>query len=134
MLNCRRRKLQFHHVMVAYLQRRHYKPVGRPMRACHPRDLLDQVTALCRFRGVEPTIYARALLARGRAAFDELRQGIRDIEFLANPTSGELTIGYPESMARVVLPTMIERFFSACGVATPQAADVIFSFRCRTIP
>jgi hypothetical protein len=55
-LNCRRRKLRFHPVMVAYLQRRHYNPVGRPLRACHPRDLLDQVTALCRYRGVEPVI------------------------------------------------------------------------------
>ena len=26
------------------------------MRACHPRDLLDQVTALCRYRGIEPVI------------------------------------------------------------------------------
>ena len=39
-------------------------------------------------RGVEPTVYARALLVRGRSAFDELRQGIRDIEFLADPTAG----------------------------------------------
>src|SRR3954466_4729967 len=39
-------------------------------------------------RGVEPTVYARALLARGQAAFDELRQGIRDIGFLADPTTG----------------------------------------------
>src|SRR5690606_7674100 len=29
-------------------------------------------------RGVEPTIYAAALLKRGHAAFDELRQGIKD--------------------------------------------------------
>ena len=28
-LNCRRRNLRFHQVMVAYLQRRHYNPVGR---------------------------------------------------------------------------------------------------------
>jgi hypothetical protein len=55
-LNCRRRKLRFHSVMVAYLQRRHYAPVGRALRACHPRDLLDQVTALCRYRGVEPIL------------------------------------------------------------------------------
>src|SRR3954463_11841784 len=61
-------------------------------------------------RGVEPTLYARALLARGRAAFDELRQGIRDIEFLANPTAGELTIAYPESLSLTVLPQIIERF------------------------
>ena len=33
--------------------------------------------------GVEPTVYGRALLKRGVAAFDELKQGIRDIEFLA---------------------------------------------------
>ncbi len=61
-------------------------------------------------RGVEPTIYARALLARGRVAFDELRQGIRDIEFLADPTTGVLTIGYRESMAVTILPQLIERF------------------------
>jgi len=67
-MNCRRRKLQFHHVMVAYLHRRHYKPVGRPMRACHPRDLLDQVTALCRFRGIEPTI-SRELLDDACSAY-----------------------------------------------------------------
>jgi hypothetical protein len=55
-LNCRRRNLRFHQVLVAYLQRRHYRPAGRPLRACHPRDLLDQVTALCRYRGIEPII------------------------------------------------------------------------------
>ena len=55
-MNCRRRSLRFHQVMVAYLQRRHYRPEGRPLRACHPRDLLDQVTALCRYRGIEPVI------------------------------------------------------------------------------
>ena len=55
-LNCRNRRLGFHKVMISYLQRRHYKPLGRPLRACHPRDLLDQVTALCRYRGIEPTI------------------------------------------------------------------------------
>ena len=31
-LNCRRRNLRFHQVMVAYLQRRHYGPAARPLR------------------------------------------------------------------------------------------------------
>src|SRR5262245_36125343 len=44
-------------------------------------------------QGVEPTKYGRALLKRSLAAFDELKQGIRDIEFLADPTKGELKIG-----------------------------------------
>jgi hypothetical protein len=34
----------------------HYDPVSRPFRACHPRDLLDQIIALCRYRAIEPTI------------------------------------------------------------------------------
>ena len=67
-LNCRRRNLRFHQVMVAYLQRRHYNPVGRAMRACHPRDLLDQVTALCRYRGIEPAI-TRELLDAACASY-----------------------------------------------------------------
>jgi SpoVK/Ycf46/Vps4 family AAA+-type ATPase len=67
-LNCQRRQLPFHHVMVAYLQRRHYKPAQRPFRACHPRDLLDQVTALCRYRGISPVI-TRELLDRACAAY-----------------------------------------------------------------
>ena len=67
--------------------------------------LVDRTT-----RGVEPTVYAHALLARGRAAFDELRQGIRDVEFLANPSAGEVTIAYPESLSVTVLPQIVERF------------------------
>src|SRR4051795_10596662 len=39
--------------------------------------------------GVEPTIYGDALLKSGVAAFDDLRQGIRNIEFLSDPTKGE---------------------------------------------
>jgi DNA-binding transcriptional LysR family regulator len=61
-------------------------------------------------KGVELTIYGRALLARGRAAFDELKQGIRDIEFLSDPTAGELKIGCPGSVAAGILPAAIEGF------------------------
>ncbi len=67
-LNCRKRNLRFHQVMVAYLTRRHYAPARRPLRACHPRDLLDQVIALCRYRGTEPTI-TRELLDAACASY-----------------------------------------------------------------
>jgi hypothetical protein len=67
-LNCRRRQLKFHQVMVAYLQRRHYRPLQRSMRACHPRDLLDQVAALCRYRGIDPAI-TRELLDAACASY-----------------------------------------------------------------
>ena len=68
-MNCRRRRLPFHKVMVAYLQRRHYLPNNRPLRACQPRDILDQVTALCRYRGQEPSITRELLDAACRAYF-----------------------------------------------------------------
>ena len=66
---CERRGMPFHKVMIAYLQRRHYLPHRRPLRACHPRDLLDQVTALCRYRGIEPAITREMLDAACSAYF-----------------------------------------------------------------
>jgi DNA-binding transcriptional LysR family regulator len=61
-------------------------------------------------QGVLTTLYGEALLKRGEAAFDELRQGIRDIEFLADPTAGELKIGCSDSIIATILPPMIEHF------------------------
>lgn len=60
-------------------------------------------------QGIEPTIYAHALLKRSRVAFDELKQGIRDIEYLSDPTVGELRIGCPESISSSILPAIIHR-------------------------
>ena len=57
-------------------------------------------------RGVTPTIYGAALLKGGAAAFDDLRQTIRQIEFLANPTAGEVRIGCPETVAALIAPVV----------------------------
>src|SRR5690242_13883182 len=50
-------------------------------------------------QGVAPTIYAEALLKRGHVVFDELRQGVKDIEFLADPTKGEVRVACPELLS-----------------------------------
>jgi DNA-binding transcriptional LysR family regulator len=60
-------------------------------------------------RGVMLTAYGRILLNRGRAAFDELKQGISEIEFLSEPESGEVKFGCPEGLAPI-LPPIIESF------------------------
>ena len=49
-------------------------------------------------QGVEPTPYGRALLKRSIAIFDDLRTGVDEIKFLADPTSGELRIGSTEPL------------------------------------
>jgi DNA-binding transcriptional LysR family regulator len=61
-------------------------------------------------RGVELTIYGAALMRRGQAAFDELRLGVKDIEFLTNPEVGELWVGGSEATSAGLLPPVIERF------------------------
>ena len=60
-------------------------------------------------RGIEPTIYARALLTRGRVVFDELAQAINDIESLADPAKGEVRIGCAESFSAGLTPAIIQR-------------------------
>jgi DNA-binding transcriptional LysR family regulator len=41
--------------------------------------------------------------------FDELREGIRDIEFLSNPTEGEIRVACPELLSAGLLPATIDR-------------------------
>jgi len=60
-------------------------------------------------QGIEPTIYANALLKRGHAVFDELKQGIKDIEFLSDPAAGEVRIASPEFLGTWLLPAVIDR-------------------------
>lgn len=62
-------------------------------------------------RGVTCTMYGRALLKRGLIAFDELKQGIRDIEYLSDPRIGEVRIGCVESIASAILPPVIHKFY-----------------------
>ena len=61
-------------------------------------------------RGVEATVYGDALLKHGKAAFDDLRQGIQEIEFLKDPGVGHIRIGAPESIASGVLPVIMREF------------------------
>jgi DNA-binding transcriptional LysR family regulator len=60
-------------------------------------------------RGVEPTIYARVLLDRGLIAFDELRQAIKHIEHLADPSKGEVRIGSSNVLAENFVASVVDR-------------------------
>src|SRR6266852_569153 len=62
-------------------------------------------------QGVEPTLYGRALLKWAIAVFDDLRQGVKEIEFLADPNAGELRIGCTETMAAGFVSAVIGRLF-----------------------
>jgi DNA-binding transcriptional LysR family regulator len=61
-------------------------------------------------QGVELTAYGQALLNCGVTVFDEMRQGLKQIELLADPASGDLRIGSPEITMAGFLPPIVERF------------------------
>src|SRR6185437_4948476 len=60
-------------------------------------------------RGVVPTPYALALDKRSVAIFNDLRQGIEDIDFLADPTKGEIRIGTTEPVMAAIIAPIIDK-------------------------
>jgi DNA-binding transcriptional LysR family regulator len=60
-------------------------------------------------QGVKPTEYGRALLDGGAAIFDELRQAVKKIEFLADPTTGEVRIGCSAFLATSFVFAAVDR-------------------------
>jgi DNA-binding transcriptional LysR family regulator len=60
-------------------------------------------------QGVVPTAYGRALLDGGVAVFDELHQAVKNIEFLSDPTAGEVRIGSIIPLAASFVSAVIDR-------------------------
>ena len=60
-------------------------------------------------RGVEPTPHGLALVKRGTAVFDELRHGVEDLDFLSDPTVGEIRIGCPELVASAIVCPVLDQ-------------------------
>jgi DNA-binding transcriptional LysR family regulator len=61
-------------------------------------------------QGVELTAYGRVLLNCGNIVFDEMRQGLRQIQFLTNPDSGDLRVGFPEVEIAGIIPSITGSF------------------------
>jgi len=61
-------------------------------------------------RGVALTPFGEALLKCGTNVFDDMRHGLKEIEFLADPTSGKLAVGGPEIVMAGILPAISESF------------------------
>jgi DNA-binding transcriptional LysR family regulator len=75
-------------------------------------------------QGVETTMYGRSLLTHAGVAFDEIRQAIREIDFLANPNVGEVRVGCPESLTAAIIPPVIERLFRRHPGIVPTISEV----------
>jgi DNA-binding transcriptional LysR family regulator len=60
-------------------------------------------------QGVDPTKYGRALVDCGLAVFDDLRQGVKNLEFLADPTAGEVRVGSIPPLAASFVSVVVDR-------------------------
>jgi DNA-binding transcriptional LysR family regulator len=60
-------------------------------------------------RGVEPTIYGRALLDRGLNAFDELKQAVKQINFLTDPRAGDVRVGSSVIIGSTLVTAIVDR-------------------------
>lgn len=77
---CETRGVPYHNEALKYLIRGHYLPQRRKFRACHPRDLVDQIVDIARFSGLRPQLsreliddaaesyFVRSLDSNGNAA------------------------------------------------------------------
>jgi DNA-binding transcriptional LysR family regulator len=60
-------------------------------------------------RGITPTPYGLALKRRSVAIFNDLRQGVQDIDFLSDPTTGEIRIGATDPISVAIVSPCIDR-------------------------
>jgi DNA-binding transcriptional LysR family regulator len=114
----RRMKLQDLHVLMTVVQAGSMKKAAALLNTSQPAisrsiaelehtigvRLLDRNT-----QGIEPTEYGRAMLMHGVAAFDELKQGVKNIELLADPGAGDVRIGSSPYIAEVFVSAVIKR-------------------------
>src|SRR5262245_46193021 len=75
-------------------------------------------------KGIEPTIYATALLKRGDVIFDELRESLKDIRALAESSSGEIRIACTEFLAAGLITDAIDGFWRRHPDTLCRVADV----------
>jgi SpoVK/Ycf46/Vps4 family AAA+-type ATPase len=65
---CHARKIAFDDEGVAYLLREYYIKPGKPLRACHPRDIADEIMDIARFENVTPRL-TKELIDRACKAY-----------------------------------------------------------------
>jgi DNA-binding transcriptional LysR family regulator len=114
----RRMKLQDLHVLLTVVQAGTMGKAAERLNTSQPnisRSISELehalgVRLLDRHRqGIEPTEFGRALLDGGFAVFDELRQTVKNIEFLADPAAGEVRIGSIIPLAAGFISSVVDR-------------------------
>ena len=114
----RRLKLSDLHILLAVADAGSMAKAARVLSVSHPvvsraitglEHALDARLLERGSNGVVPTPHGRALISRSVAAFDELRQAVKDLEFLADPTVGEVRIGSTVPLSSSFVSAVVEK-------------------------
>jgi hypothetical protein len=68
-LMCRVRNVAFHEGGLNYMLDKWWTPLDRPLRMCQPRDILDQMIAIAKYKQVEPDLANAELIDRACATY-----------------------------------------------------------------
>ena len=61
-------------------------------------------------QGVELTAHGEVLLRCGINVFDEMQQGLRSLEHLSNPNTGEVRLGCTDIILHSLVPPIVRKF------------------------
>jgi len=137
----RRLKLRDLHVLLAVVQTGSMAKAADRLAVSHPVvsktiSELEHIVGKRLFdrsvRGVAPTIYGQALAQCASTVFDDMRQAVRQIEFLADPTVGELRFACPEAIAAGFIQAVANRFmrrYPKVALDVVQTATVTARYR-----
>jgi DNA-binding transcriptional LysR family regulator len=118
----RRIKLRDLHVLMAVADTGSMAKAAARLRISHPAisKTISEIEATLGVRlldrssqGAELTAFGEVLLKCGINIFDEMRQGLRSLENLSDPNSGEVRLGCTDIILNSLVPEIVRRFSRA---------------------
>jgi DNA-binding transcriptional LysR family regulator len=118
----RRFKLRDLHILMAVADTGSMAKAAARLRISHPAvsKAISEIEGTLGVRlfdrgsqGAELTAHGEVLLQCGINVFDEMEQGLRSLEHLSDPTSGEVKLGCTDIILHSLVPPIVRRFSKA---------------------
>jgi DNA-binding transcriptional LysR family regulator len=115
----RRIKLRDLHILMAVADTGSMAKAAARLRISHPAisKAISEIEGTLGVRlfdrssqGVELTAYGEVLLRCGINVFDEMQQGLRSLEYLSDPNSGEVRLGCTDIILHSLVPSIVRKF------------------------
>jgi DNA-binding transcriptional LysR family regulator len=115
----RRIKLRDLHILMAVADTGSMAKAAARLRISHPAvsKAISEIEGTLGVRlfdrgsqGAELTAHGEVLLRCGTNVFDEMQQGLRSLEHLSNPNSGEVKLGCTDIIQHSLVPSIVRKF------------------------